>query len=147
MEFRKMVMITPYARQHKRHRCIKQSYGLCGWGQGWGDLGEWYWNMYIIICEMNRQSRFDAWYKMLKAGVLRWPRGMVWRGKQIPVVDSYQCRAKPIHYCKVISLQLNKFILKIRHEYTYLKNHSNPSITKIYAAKIEPEGLLLFNNV
>ena len=29
MEFRKMVAITLYARQQKRHRCIKQSFGLC----------------------------------------------------------------------------------------------------------------------
>ena len=32
MEFRKMVMITLYARQKKRHRCIEQSFGLCGRG-------------------------------------------------------------------------------------------------------------------
>ena len=31
----------------------------------------------------------------------------------IPVVDSCWCMAKPIQYCKVINLQLNKFILKI----------------------------------
>ena len=30
MEFRKMVMI------------IEQSFGLCGRGRGWDDLGEWY---------------------------------------------------------------------------------------------------------
>ena len=35
MEFRKMVMITLYARQQKRHRCIEQSFGLCGRGRGW----------------------------------------------------------------------------------------------------------------
>ena len=29
-----------------------------------------------------------------------------------PVADSCQCMAKPIQYCKVISLQLNKFIIK-----------------------------------
>jgi len=28
MEFRKMVTITLYARQQKRHRCIEQSFGL-----------------------------------------------------------------------------------------------------------------------
>ena len=39
MEFRKMVMITLYARQQKRHRCIAQSFGLCGRGRGWDDLG------------------------------------------------------------------------------------------------------------
>ena len=42
MEFRKMVMITLYARQQNRHRCIEQSFGLCGRGRGWDDLGEWH---------------------------------------------------------------------------------------------------------
>ena len=40
MEFRKMITITLYARQQKRHRCIEQSFGLCGRGRGWDDLGE-----------------------------------------------------------------------------------------------------------
>ena len=40
MEFRKMVTITLYARQQKRHRCIEQYFGLCGRGRGWDDLGE-----------------------------------------------------------------------------------------------------------
>ena len=30
---------------------------------------------------MNCQSRFDAWYRMLGAGALGWPRGMVWGGR------------------------------------------------------------------
>ena len=42
MEFRKMVMITLYARQQKRHRCTEQSFGLCGRGQEWDDMGEWH---------------------------------------------------------------------------------------------------------
>ena len=29
-----MVMITLYARQQKSHRCIEQSFGLCGRGKG-----------------------------------------------------------------------------------------------------------------
>ena len=29
-------------RQQKRHRCIEQSFGLCGRGRGWEDLGEWH---------------------------------------------------------------------------------------------------------
>ena len=41
MELRKMVMITLYVRQQKRHRRIEQSFGLCGRGRGWDDLGEW----------------------------------------------------------------------------------------------------------
>ena len=40
MKFRKMVTITLYARKQKRHRCIEQSFGLCG--RGWVDLGEWH---------------------------------------------------------------------------------------------------------
>ena len=80
MEFRKMVTITLYMRQQKRHWCIEQSFGLCGRGRGWDDLGEWYWNMYNIIYETSRQSRSDARYWMLGAGAMGWPRGMVWGG-------------------------------------------------------------------
>ena len=29
-----------YVRQQKRHRCIEQSFGLCGRRQGWDDLRE-----------------------------------------------------------------------------------------------------------
>ena len=76
------VLLTLYVRQQKRHRCIEQSFGLCARGRGWDDLGEWHWNMYNIIYEMNRQSRFDAWYWMLGAGALRQPRGMVWGGRK-----------------------------------------------------------------
>ena len=36
MEFRKMVTMTLYARQQKRHRCIEQSFVLCGRGRGLG---------------------------------------------------------------------------------------------------------------
>ena len=77
-----MVTITLYTRQQKRHWCIEQSFGLCGRGRGWEDLGEWHWNMYTIMYEMSRQSRFDARYWMLGAGALGWPRGMVWGGRR-----------------------------------------------------------------
>ena len=113
-----MVMITLYVRQQKRHGCIEQSFGLCGRGRGWDEMGEWHWNMYNIIYETNCQFRFDAWYWMLGAGALGWPRGMVRGGRkeggsgwgtrvylwQIHV-DVWQ---KPIQYCKVINLQLKK---------------------------------------
>ena len=33
-----MVTITLYPRQEKRHRCIEQTYGLCGRRGGWDDL-------------------------------------------------------------------------------------------------------------
>ena len=34
MEFRKIVMITLYARQQKRHRCIEQTFDSVGEGEG-----------------------------------------------------------------------------------------------------------------
>ena len=37
---RKMVTITLYARQQKRHRCKEQTFGLCGRRRGWDDLSE-----------------------------------------------------------------------------------------------------------
>ena len=40
MEFRKMVTMTLYVRQQKRHRCEEQIFGLCGRRQGWDDLRE-----------------------------------------------------------------------------------------------------------
>ena len=61
-----MVTITLYVRQQKRHRCIEQAFGLCGRGRGWDDLGEWHWNMYNIIYEIEspvqvRCMILDAW--------------------------------------------------------------------------------------
>ena len=99
MEFRKIVMITLYAREQKRHRCIEQSFGLCGRGRGCDDLGEWHWNMYNIVYEMNHQSRFNAWYWMLGAGALRWPRGMV-RGVRWDEGSGWGTRVHPwrIHH-------------------------------------------------
>ena len=82
MEFRKMVTITLCTRQQKRHWGIEQSFGLCGRGRGWEDLGEWHWSMYNIIYEMSCQSRFDARYWMLGTGALGRPRGMVWGGRR-----------------------------------------------------------------
>ena len=38
--------------------------------------------MYNIIYEMNHQLRFDAGYRMLGAGALGRPRGMVQGGKR-----------------------------------------------------------------
>ena len=37
---RKMVTMTLYVRQQKRHRCKEQAFGLCGRRRGWDDLRE-----------------------------------------------------------------------------------------------------------
>ena len=116
MEFRKMVMMTLYVRQQKRHRYKEQTFGLCGRRWGWDVLREQHWNMYITICEIDHQSKFDAWNRALKAGALGIPRGMGWGGRWEGVsgwgthvhpwlvhVNVWQ---KPPQYCKISSLQL-----------------------------------------
>ena len=60
MEFRKMVMITLYAKQKKRHRCTEQNFGLCGRRRGWDVLREQPQNMYIIYSETDHQPRLYA---------------------------------------------------------------------------------------
>ena len=79
-------------------------------------LGEWHWNMYNIIYEMSHQPRFNAWYWMLGAGALGWPRGMGWGGMWVggsgwgthvhPWLIHVNVWRKPVQYCKVTSLQL-----------------------------------------
>ena len=60
MEFRKMVMITLYAKQKKRHRCTEQTLDSVGEGKG-GVFREN--SMYIIWGETDHQPRWDAWDK------------------------------------------------------------------------------------
>ena len=74
--------------------------------------------MYIIICEIDRQSRFDAWDRVLRAGALGWPRGMGCGGRREgnsgwgthghPWLIHVNVWQKPPRYCKVISFQLKK---------------------------------------
>ena len=80
--FHVLAIINSAARQQKRHWFMEQSFGLCGRGRGWDDLGEWHWNMYDIIYETSCQSRFDAQYWMPGASALRRPRGMVYGGRR-----------------------------------------------------------------
>ena len=60
MEVKKMVTKTLYERQQKKHRCKEQTFGFCGRRRGWEDLREEHLNMYITICEIDHQSRFNA---------------------------------------------------------------------------------------
>ena len=121
MEFRKMVMITLYARQQKRHRCIEQSFGLCGTGSGWDDLGEWHWNMYIIILKQIASPGLlhdTGW-----SGLVHWGDPEGWCGEAggkgfrmgntcTLMADSSQCMAKPIQYCKVKLKKKKKRVLE-----------------------------------
>ena len=54
-EFRKMVTITLYARQQKRHKCIEQSFSLCGRGKG-GMI----WENGIDICIISYVKRIAS---------------------------------------------------------------------------------------
>ena len=115
MEFRKMVTMTLYARQQKRHRCKEQTFGLCGRRRvGWFEriaLKHAYyhtWNRSPVQVQCMRQGA-QGW-------CTGWPWGMGWGGMWegvfrmgdtcAPMADSCQCMAKPIQYCKVTSLQL-----------------------------------------
>ena len=60
MEFRKMLMITLYAEQKKRHRFIEQSFRVCGRRQGWDVSREQHRNMYTIKGETDYRRRLDA---------------------------------------------------------------------------------------
>ena len=57
MEFRKMVMITLYAKQKKRHRLQNRLLDSMGEGEG-GMFQEN--SMYIIYSETDHQPRLDA---------------------------------------------------------------------------------------
>ena len=120
MEFRKMVMITLYARQQKRHRCIKQSFGFCGRRRGWDDLGEWHWNMPVQV----RWTILDAWGwctgTTQRDGTGKEEGGFRMANTCIPVADSCWYMAKPIQYCKV-----KKFLKKITHTKKAIWKFSN----------------------
>ena len=60
MGFRKMVMITLYAKQKKRHRCTEQTFRLRGRRRGWDVSREQHRKMYIIYSEKDHQPRLDA---------------------------------------------------------------------------------------
>ena len=55
MEFSKMVMITLYAKQKKRHRCTEQSFGL--WEKARVGREN---SMNIIYSATDHQPRWDA---------------------------------------------------------------------------------------
>ena len=56
IEFRKMVMMTLYARQQKRYK--EQTFGLCGRRWGWDDFREEHWNIHY---HMWNRSPVQVW--------------------------------------------------------------------------------------
>ena len=118
MEFRKMVTITLYAKQKKRHRCTEQTFGLCGRRRGCDVSREQHRNMYIIYSETDHQSRLmhetraRAWCigKTQRDRVEREVGGgrSGWGTHVNPWLIHVNVWQKPLQYCKVISLQLIK---------------------------------------
>ena len=65
MEFRKMVTITLYARQQKRHRCKEQSFGL--WAEGEGGM---IWENGIETCIISYKKQITSPGSMQDTGCL-----------------------------------------------------------------------------
>ena len=118
MEFRKMVMISLYARQKKRHRCIEQTSGLCGRRRGWDVSREQHQNMLYYLGWNRSPAQAGCMRQVLRSGALGRPRGIGWRGRWegawgwgihvIPWLIHVNVWQKTLQYCKVISLQLIK---------------------------------------
>ena len=130
MEFKKMVMITLYEKQKKRHRCTVHRTG--------------FWTLWVKA-RVGRSERialkqvyYQGWNRspaqvgcmrpVLRAHALGRPRGVGWRGRWeggsgwgthvnqwLIHVNVWQ---KPLQYCKVISLQL----IKIREKKRFCTN-------------------------
>ena len=80
MEFRKMVMITLYGRQQKRHRCIEHSFGLCG---GWGQM---IWENGIETCIISYKKQIASPGSMQDTGSLglvHWDDPEGWYGEGV----------------------------------------------------------------
>ena len=89
-------------------------------------------NMYITIHETDCQSRFNAWGRVLRAGVLGRPRGMGWGGRWEggsgwgthvhPWLIHVNVWQKLLQYCKAISLQLKKKKMWVKGERSTASN-------------------------
>ena len=99
-------MITLYAKQKKRHRCIEQSFGLCGRRQGWDVSRE---QNSIETCILSRVKQITSPGWMHEASAWTWCTGKTWRDRVEREVgggigmgntcksmaDSFQCVTKP----------------------------------------------------
>ena len=103
MQFRKMVMITLYARQQKRHKCIEQSFRLCGRGKG-GMI----WENGTETCIISYKKRITSLGSMQDTGCLglvHWddPEGWYGDGRGWGVQDGehvYTCGGFMLMYGK-----------------------------------------------
>ena len=79
MEFRKMVMTILYAKQQKRHRCVEQSFGLCGRGRQ-----RMIWENGIKTCIISYKKRIASPGSMQDTGslgLMHWDDPERWYGE------------------------------------------------------------------
>ena len=133
MEFRKMVMITLYAKQKKRHRCTEQTFELCGRRRGWVVSRA---SKHVYYLGWNRSpAQVGCMRQVIGPSALGRPRGIGWRGRWEggsgwgihvnPWLIHVNVWQKPLQYCKVISFQLikiNEKKIKNGYRLTYLEN-------------------------
>ena len=131
MEFRKMLLITLYAKQKKRHRHTEQTFGLCREKVRMGCF-ERTASKHVYYLWRNRSpAQVGCMRQMLGPGALGRPRGIGRRGRWeggsgwgihvkpwLILVNVWQ---NPLQYCKVISLQLIKNKIKIKLKKPFLK--------------------------
>ena len=106
-----MVMITLYAREQKRHRCVEQFLDSVGDG-GRGMI----WENGIETCIISYKKQIASPGSMQdigSLGLVHWDDPEGWYGDGdgrgvfrmgnmcTPVVDACLCMAKPIQYCKL----------------------------------------------
>ena len=98
-----MVMITLYAKQKKRHRCIEQNFGLCGRRRGW-----MFQENNIEKCILSRVKQITSPVWMHETSAWTWCTVKTQRDRvewevgggigmgntRISMADSYQCMTK-----------------------------------------------------
>ena len=99
-----MVTITLYARQQKRHRCIEQSFGLCGGGMIWENGIET-----CIISYVKRISSPGSMHETVCSGLVHWddPEGWDGEGSRRGVQDGehmYTCGGLMSMYGKTTTI-------------------------------------------
>ena len=106
----KMVTITLYARQQKRHRCIEQSFELCGRGRG-----GWFGRMALKHEQYHLRNKSPVQVRCRIQEARGWCTRMTQRDDMerevgwgfrmgntcTPMADACWCMAKPIQYCKI----------------------------------------------
>ena len=98
-----MVMITLYAKQKERHRCIEQTFGLCGRRRGWDVLREQHQTCILSVVKQitspggMHETSARAWCtgKTQRNQVEREAGGGIRMGNTCKsMADSYQCMTK-----------------------------------------------------